>query len=245
MRKSKVCVIGLHKTGTTSLSVMLQTFGYLVTGPDTNLYYDYMNENFENIDEFIDNYDAFQDDPWYNIFEYIDAKIKDVKFIYLWRDEKSWLKSVQRFYGTDRYNNKVRRHFYGDPDSLKNPELYLKKFKSHEQRVLDYFEGKKNFIKIDVRNPDDAIALQKFLRLPQRYTKFPLANKFPTTQKEEQIKNTRLLIKGYFGLNKVFKFILRKTFGFSRYVEIRSKIRYQRALFKKFKIQMSNSLFKK
>lgn len=245
MKKSKICIVGLHKTGTTSLSVMLERFGYLVTGPDTDLYYDYMNNNFENIDAYLQQYDVFQDDPWYAIFDYLDQKETDMKFIYLVRDEQSWLNSVQRFYGADRYNNKVRRHFYGNPNSLEYPELYINKFRVHKQRVLEYFKDKPNFIKVDVRKPEDAIALQKFLGLRVRYKKFPLANKYPTTFKEKQLKRIKLFVASYFGLNSLAKFLIKKTVGYTNYIEIRSKIRYQRSLFKKFKVRIFNNFFKK
>ncbi|WP_040278196.1 sulfotransferase [Psychroserpens damuponensis] len=244
MKKSKIFIIGLHKTGTTSVIVMLEKFGYLVTGPDTNLYYDYMNNDFENIDECIDKYDVFQDDPWYEIFEYIDSKVSNAKFIYLSREENSWLDSVQRFYGEDRYNNIIRRHFYGDPNSLDKPELYLEKYKSHQKRVFKYFEDKTNFIKVDVRNHEDAIKLQKFLGLKIRYKKFPIANKTPNSFKEKQIKSAQLSVKGYFGLNKLVKFFLRNLFDYNKYIEIRSKIRYKRSLFKRFKTKCYNSLLR-
>lgn len=245
MKQSKICIIGLHKTGTTSLSVMLESFGYLVTGPDTDLYYDYMNNHFENIDDYIQKYDVFQDDPWYTIFEYLDQKVPEVKFIYSVREENSWLGSVQRFYGPDRYNNKVRRHFYGHPNSLKYPELYLDKYRSHEKRVMEYFKDKPNFIKVDVRNPKDAVALQEFLGLRKKFDQFPLANKFPTTFKEKQLKNFKLFVRSYFGLNKLVKYLIKKTVGYDRYIEIRKNIRYKRSVFKKFKTQAYNSLFRK
>ncbi len=244
MKKDKICIVSLHKTGTASISLMLEHFGYMVTGPDISLYYEYMINNLENIDKYFEQYDVFQDDPWYDIFEYLNVKEYNTKFIYLIRNKDSWLKSVQTFYGADRYNNKVRRHFYGDPNALEHPKLYLEKFMAHEHRVFEYFKNQENFIKVDVRKPEDAIALQVFLGLPIKFKKFPFVNKTPKSSKEYRIKNIGLFFKGYFGLNVLVKNLIQKIFGYSRYIEIRSKIRYKRAQFKKMRIESLNRIRK-
>jgi len=244
MKKQKICIVSLHKTGTTSVSLMLQKLGYLVTGPDTNLYYDYIDNNFQNIDKYLEDYDAFQDDPWYEIFEYVDSKGFDMKFIYLDRDEKSWLRSVQRFYGADRYNNRIRRHFYGHANTIEYPEIYLQKYRTHKERVMRYFQRKANFIVVDVKKDEDAIKLQKFLGSPIMFKKFPWANRTPRTIKEKQINKIKSFVFGYFGLNKFIKLILIKSLDQDRYIVLRSKIRYIRALIRKWKFDTLNKLKK-
>ena len=112
-KQEKVIIVSLHKTGTTSVALFLEKLGYLVTGPDTNLYYDSMKGDYATIDYFLKKYDAFQDDPWYKIYPYIKEKYSSAKFVFLERSPSSWLESVQAFYGADRYNNKVRHDFYG------------------------------------------------------------------------------------------------------------------------------------
>lgn len=245
MNRTKVCIVSLHKTGTTSISEMLIKFEFLVTGPDTNLYYDLINNKYEQIDSFLDKFDVFQDDPWYDIFEYVDSKFNQAKFIYLIRDENFWLKSMQNFYGKWNYNNKVRTHFYGNCNTLDHPELYRKKYRSHEKRVYEYFEGKENFIEIDVRIPEDAERLQKFLGLENRFKNFPHLNKTPKNNFERRIKRFKLFVRGYFGLSRLLKVILIKTLSRENYLELRNNIRYNRSILKKTKIRFQNLILKR
>lgn len=244
MKKQKICIVSLHKTGTTSVSLMLQKLGCLVTGPDTNLYYDYLDDNFLNIDKYLKKYDAFQDDPWYEIFEYIDTKHYDMKFVFLNREEESWLKSIQGFYKTNNYNNRVRKYFYGHENTLEYPEIYLEKYRKHNKRVMKYFQNKTNFIVIDVKKDEDAIRLQEFLGFPIRFKKFPWINKTPKTVKEKRFKKLSVYIRGYFGLNVFVKRFLNKYLDEERYIALRSNIRYNRALFRKFKNNVLNKLLK-
>ncbi|WP_434035429.1 sulfotransferase [Formosa sp. 4Alg 33] len=240
MKKHKICIISLHKTGTTSVALLLQKLGYLVTGPDTNLYYDLLNDNFKNIDKYIESYDAFQDDPWYDIFEYIDNLGLNVKFVYLKREEKSWLLSVQNFYQSNQYNNRVRKHFYGHENTLEYPEIYLQKYRNHEERVMEYFHGKTNFITVDIKKDEDAIRLQNFLELPIVFQKFPWVNKTPKNKKEKIKRKIRLFVLGYFGLNILVKRILIRFLSNEDYIVLRSKIRYSRAYFRKYKVNFKN-----
>lgn len=138
-KAQKIVIVSLHKTGTTTVSKFLEKLGFLVTGPDTHLFYEVGAENFNTVDVFLERYEVFQDDPWYLLYPYILEKYPNSKFIFLEREAQSWLSSMQRFYGTDRYNNKVRRLFYGNANTLEHADSYLKKYTSHNMAVFDYF----------------------------------------------------------------------------------------------------------
>src|SRR5690554_614367 len=219
MKKNKVFIISLHKTGTTSLSRFFEKMGYMVTGPDTHLFKPMLQGNYEEIDVFLNQYEVFQDDPWYMIYPYLFQKFPNATFIYLEREENSWIQSVQRFYGKDRYNNTIRRYFYGSADTISNKDAYLKKYRDHNKEVKDFFNAKGNFITISITNDKDAIRLQKFLGEPIRFQSFPHKNKSPRTNKEKKNKQFKKLIKGGFGLKLIIKTQLQKILGYDEYIE--------------------------
>jgi len=233
--REKVVIVSLHKTGTTSVANFLEDLGYLVTGPDTNLYYDVMQGKYENVDSFLSKYDAFQDDPWYKIYPYTSERYPNAKFIFLEREETSWLESVQKFYGSDRFNNKVRHDFYGATNTIANGKMYIDKYRSHREDVFRFFESADNFISIDVRKDADAIRLQDFLGLSVKFSHFPHANKTPMTKAEVDAAKKKRYIRSYFGLNKVVKKVLKAVFGYERYIAMRSAIRLRRAKFRVLK----------
>lgn len=204
MKKNKVFIISLHKTGTTSLKYLLERLGYLVTGPDTHLFEKAWVENYEEIDEFLRKFDAFQDDPWYMLYPYVYKKYPDAKFIFLKRELNSWIESIQNFYGRDQYNNKVRRLFYGNANTLENRDLYISKYNEHNKNVRHFFENNPNYIEIDVKEPSDVLKLQVFLGERIKFHRFPHKNKAPKNKNEKIKKNLRTFFVSWFGLKSFF-----------------------------------------
>jgi hypothetical protein len=95
--KKKVFIIGLPKSGTSTLSTMLRILGYKVTGPNPYLI------NRESLIKIYDKYEVFQDYPW--CFEYpILLKREDVKIILLKREKEPWSKSFKDSYGGENEN---------------------------------------------------------------------------------------------------------------------------------------------
>lgn len=240
MEKNKTFIISLHKTGTTSLSKFFEKMEYLVTGPDTQLFMPARNNDFEEIDKFLELYDVFQDDPWYMIYPYLHKKYPNAKFIFLERNENEWIKSVQNFYERDKYNNSIRRRFYGSADTILNKDLYLKKYRLHNQQVKEYFKSQDNYISISISNNEDVIRLQKFLGEPIRFNTFPHKNKAPRSTLERNGKKIRMLVQGGFGLKRFIKKQLEKSLGHQKYIDLRTKIRLVKARTRVFFIKLSN-----
>lgn len=238
MKKNKVFIIGLHKTGTTSLAYFFKKLGYLVTGPDTHLVAQIEKNNFREVNRFLDAYDVFQDDPWYMIYPYLYRKFPRAKFILLERNESDWIKSVQSFYGVDRYNNAVRRKFYGSANTLKYEKEYLHKYRSHTNEVKEFFKNNDNFISISIANDDDAVKLQQFLNLRLQFTSFPHKNKTPKTNKELKRRRVKNKIKDGFGLKRFIKKNLKKRLGYKNYIQLRTTIRYYRTKARRFLVKL-------
>lgn len=241
MRKNKIFIISLHKTGTTCLSRFFEKMGYLVTGPDTHLFTPALNNDYKEIDKFIKCYDVFQDDPWYMIYPYLYKNFPNAKFIFLERDETSWIKSVQNFYGRDKYNNANRRRFYGDADTISNKTDYLKKYRFHNQQVKDYFKSRDNFISISISNNSDAIKLQKFLGEPIRFKSFPHKNRTPKNIREKRNRKFIFMIKGGFGMKFIFKKQLQYILGYDNFIRFRTQIRLFKSKFRVFFIKLIKS----
>ncbi len=240
MKKDKVFIISLHKTGTTSLSRFFEKMGYLVTGPDTHLFMPALNNDFKEIDKFLNRYDAFQDDPWYMIYPYLHKKFPNAKFVFLERDETLWIKSVQNFYGRDKFNNVVRRNFYGDADTISNKDIYLEKYRCHNQEVKDYFKSQGSFITISISNNKDAIRLQKFLGEPIKFKSFPHKNKASKNLAEKRNKQLKMMIKGGFGLKVIMKKQLRHVLGYNNFIKLRTQIRFVKSKSRIFILKLIN-----
>lgn len=213
--------------------------GYLVTGPDTHLFMPALNHDFNEVDRFLKQYDVFQDDPWYMIYPYLYEKFPNAKFVFLERDESSWIRSVQNFYGRDKYNNAIRRVFYGSADTISNKEDYLRKYRLHNREVKEFFGTMNNFISISIADENDAIRLQKFLSEPIRFKTFPHKNKAPKSRGEAIKKKTKFLIYGWFGLKPIFKKQLYKYLGRDKFILLRTKTRLLRSKVRVFLLKFN------
>ncbi len=130
IKQHKVIVVGLPKTGTSTLDVMLRILGYHVTGPDI----DFQKGDEVLLNEKFVEFDAFQDYPW--CFEWQNfVDIDYVKFIVLTRNKNSWWKS---FY--DSYGRKGTKY-------LSYPYLNIEKEETNKSKFLDYFDRHYNVIK--------------------------------------------------------------------------------------------------
>lgn len=145
-RKShKVIVLGLPKTGTSTLAVMLRMLNYKVTGPDDS----YNIGDTTSLDQMYESHDGFQDFPW--CFEW-QRFLSDErsKFIILQRESSSWWKS---FY--DSYGRKDKRYlsypFMKIPKKLENEPLFLNYFKQYYEQVDSLArEYPERFLKVNI-----------------------------------------------------------------------------------------------
>ena len=127
--KHKVIVIGLPKTGTSTLAVMLRMLNYKVTGPNIN----YVKGDDHLLNEMYNEYDGFQDYPW--CFEWQNfVEDSRAKFIILKRDKESWYKSFFESYGG-------KGHRY-----LSYPFIKIAKHPDNKSEFLSYFDNYYNTV---------------------------------------------------------------------------------------------------
>ena len=172
---NKIFGIGLSRTGTTSLHIVLDKLGYKAIHYIPDLISDYDSE-------IVEQFDALLDTPIPSVYQYLDKKYPDSKFILTTRNKEAWLNSMnwmfkhgkvlwawedrlydyhQRFYGTTNFDEKIlSRHF----------DLF------HES-VYAYFKDRTNNLLI--LNIDKGIQVENicyFLNKPLINIEFPKAN---------------------------------------------------------------------
>lgn len=171
----KVFGIGFHKTGTTSLAVALQRLGYTVTGPNGVHNPDIATTAWPMAKELIDQFDAFQDNPWPVLFEELYSYRPESKFVLTRRDPNKWIRSVVKHFGTD--TTPMRQWIYGVGSPAGNERLYLERFDRHYSDVVDFFSDKPgSLLVMDITAGDGWGKLCPFLARPAPDGPFPREN---------------------------------------------------------------------
>ncbi|MEX0662812.1 MAG: sulfotransferase family protein [Balneolaceae bacterium] len=180
--RKKVFVLGFHKTGTTSLAKALVVLGYRVCGfvnppinytPQTHTKDELFEATYKPL---LNEYDVFEDTPWFIFYKELLELYPDAKFILTKRPVDKWYKSALKHFGG--YDRKSYHWIYdgkGDPEG--NKELYINKYTEHNEAVIKYF--KKNNKELLVMNmPEDFNwdVICNFLNCSKPFGDFPHAN---------------------------------------------------------------------
>jgi len=157
--------IGLGRTGTATLCKAFDILGFRAKH--------YPNQkDLRNLTKW-----DFVDDGCIPVmYEDLDIKYPDSKFIYTYRDLNSWIKSVQRLFGTQNTHNVARIPTYGTPDF--NEKILRKRFVEHQEKVLQYFKDRpEDFITLNFSLGDGWEKLCMFLGVNMPDIPFPHLNK--------------------------------------------------------------------
>jgi hypothetical protein len=190
---SKIIILSLGKSGTTSASIFFEklkyrSIHYLGDTIDFNkIRLGISQEEVIKMGEYLEeSYDVFSDYPYCMAYEYFDKKYKDTKFILITRDSLDWAKSVQSWEGHwnsltlaswEKYLNptirQFKKFFYGNSGLSDEQLQYL--YHLHTNDVLEYFKNSKNFIHLDLYDKDISRKILKFLNRSE-IIDFPKAN---------------------------------------------------------------------
>jgi hypothetical protein len=135
--RHKVFGIGFHKTGTTSLGLALEQLGYRVCGKQGVRRSRIAEEAQDLAWARLDDYDAFQDNPWPLLYRQLDEHCPGSRFILTIRPSDSWLNSVCRHFGEK--STPMRQWIYGVGSPLGNEAAYLRRYEAHNATVQEYF----------------------------------------------------------------------------------------------------------
>jgi len=175
--RRKVFVIGMFKTGITSIAQALQKLGYRVfRGPWWNgeIQIDNWNKHpekwkmyYDKIDIKVNGHDAFSDYPFMYIYEYLDKKFPDSQFILTSRNVDSVIKST--------LNQMSKNHKKMAVNEVK--EKIKNRYMCHQNMTKIYFATKKNLLIMNLEKGDGWQKLCKFLNKSQPSMKFPHENR--------------------------------------------------------------------
>lgn len=189
--KKKVFCIGFHKTGTTSLEKALELLGYRVTGPNGTKDPDIASKVYDMADELVQQYDAFQDNPWPVIYREMDEKYPGSRFILTMRSPESWINSQVRDFGLRE--TPMRQWIYGVGCPEGNEDVYVARYERHNREVLEYFRDRPDdLLVMDLPGGDGWPKLCGFLDEPVPDEPFPHANKASLSRKVKNWVDQRL-----------------------------------------------------
>lgn len=206
----KVFCIGSHKTGTSSVAIALKLLNYKVCRrlgmlqerlSNINLIESLKKEQINDILKVTEEFDAFCDNPWPLLYQSIDDKYPNCKFILTIRDESSWLKSVLNYFGES--TSPIRELMYGKDlgSPIGNEDLYLKKYNQHNQEVKTYFKDRPNdllIFDIDEKNKWEKLCTFLGKEIPE--LPFPYENKSQTLAEDSSPKKQ-------FSISRFFRYL--------------------------------------
>jgi hypothetical protein len=168
--KSKIWGLGLSRTGTTTLTYLLNQIGY------NHIHYPTDDEmmSFNN--------DGASDIPVIPKYKKLDAQFPNSKFILTTRDKEKWLKSMSTYLERKRNWNQSTRQVNIRIDVYKEPffvyEVYDRVFDEHERKVKEYFKNRPETLLIlnIVDGVDKPQKLLDFLGVDAKMDEFPHRN---------------------------------------------------------------------
>ena len=185
--KPKVFCIGFHKTGTTSLELALKKLGYRVTGSFGTKDPDIASKVHVMAYAMVDQFDAFEDNPWPVLYQELDRRYPGSKFILTRRPAEAWIQSQLRDFASTE--TPMRRWIYGEDAGCPagNEDTYIARYERHNHEVLGYFGDRtEDLLIFDLPKGDGWNKLCPFLGCEIPDEPFPHANKASWSRK---IKN--------------------------------------------------------
>lgn len=164
---SKIFIIGLPRTGTTSLCALLLSLGFKVAHTAFTRYSFYQA-------------DVIADTPVYCDYPQLDVLFPGSKFIYLERTEPQWLASISqllmrmapRLERKDGFHPVMRRCFNSvfsplNAESAQDQTHLRGCYRRHREQVLAYFSAQpERLLRLDLALENAVPRLLTFLNLP-------------------------------------------------------------------------------
>ncbi len=182
--KPKVFCIGFHKTGTTSLELALRKLGYRVTGCFGTKDPRIADKVHEMAYAMVEDYDAFEDNPWPILYKELDQRFPGSKFILTRRPAEDWIRSQVKDFGLTE--TPMRRWIYGESAGCPegNEDTYIARYERHNKDVLEYFADRPDDLLVfDLPKGDGWDKLCLFLGHDAPDESFPHANKASLSRK--------------------------------------------------------------
>jgi len=178
MHQPKIFCIGFHKTGTSSLMKALRILGYRSNKVELGVFNNphIAQEVYGIVAALVEQYDAFGDNPWPIIYQELDQKYPNSKFILTLRSTQSWVASMVKYFGAT--TTPMREWIYGAGNPAGNEAIYAARFERHNRDVLEYFRGRPDdLLVMNFAEGDGWESLCRFLGKEIPAVPFPHVNK--------------------------------------------------------------------
>ncbi|HEU4730488.1 MAG TPA: sulfotransferase [Kofleriaceae bacterium] len=172
----KVFGVGFHKTGTSSLGAALELLGYRVCGPVGYLKPDIADTLHDTAFALIDDYDAFEDNPWPVLYRELDERVPGSRFILTIRDPSAWIRSIVRHFGGATTPMRELIYGAGRGDPRGNETHYVARYQRHNTDVTAHFRGRSDLLVMDLAAGHGWGPLCGFLGAPRPEVAFPHLN---------------------------------------------------------------------
>lgn len=176
MSKNKVFCIGFQKTGTSSMAKALKQLGYSVTGPNGVNDPEIPKKVHRETAKLMKRFDAFQDNPWPQMYQWCHEKYPAAKFILTIRDTEKWYNSALKQFGDSSTHMREWIYGKGKGSPINNRDCWIERYTRHNAEVVEYFKGKENFLILDITQSGAWEKLCPFLGMPVPSEPFPHAN---------------------------------------------------------------------
>jgi hypothetical protein len=186
---NKIFIIGLPRTGTTSVSVALLDYDFKVAHTA------YTKHAFEIAD-------VIADAPCFCDYAELDKIFPNSRFIYLDRALERWIPSIQMLltkmlpelshsgYLHPVLKRVMKTSFAITPHAEVLTQAHLAHcYQQHQQQVLEYFSGREDFLSINLSHNHSYEQLLSFLQLPAKQKNFPHVNAGKQVDSWKQLKH--------------------------------------------------------
>jgi len=188
---NKLFIIGLPRTGTTSISVALLDYGFKVAHTA------YTKRAFELAD-------VISDAPCFSDYPQLDKIFPNSKFVYLERTLEHWVPSMQMLLHKmlpelnpkNGYLNPVLKRSIRDTFALSETTAPLTPshletcYLAHQQKVVEYFSDRNDLVKLDVSKNGSLKNLLIFLNIEdENASEFPRLNVGKLVNDWQQLKH--------------------------------------------------------
>jgi hypothetical protein len=169
LARTKIFCIGFHKTGTSSMGKLFRRLGYAAQGSyktrDAEFVARLARRELAELFGIANGAQAFHDNPWPVFYRELDQRFPDSRFILTLRDPASWIRSAVNHFGKqDDPLSPMRQLIYGAPTPVGNEDVYVERFRRHNEEVKDYFAGRpQDLLAIDLSEGDALDPICDFL----------------------------------------------------------------------------------
>ncbi|PSQ96749.1 MAG: hypothetical protein BRD55_05595 [Bacteroidetes bacterium SW_9_63_38] len=173
----KVFGIGLNKTGTTTLARCFRILGFCHTSCDLELTRAYQRGHLRPLFDHAGQFDSFEDWPWPLVYEEMDRRYENTKFILTQRsDAEAWYDSLKR-HALRTGPTEYREIVYGHSMPFGKREEHLRMYHRHNEAVQNYFSDRPEDLLVACWEKDGWEKLCSFLSKDVPTKAFPHANK--------------------------------------------------------------------